>query len=296
MKKTLTILAIACIAFVFTGCQKDGVYNPSKKISKIYYTSTSGNKSLQEIWTWNGKLLDRIDFYSGGTVSYSYNFTYDGNRLTRMNNYANNRSVEYKYDGSHLSETNVFYSGSLEYIYKFSYKSGKLETMTCTSTGKGSNEKMEINPLTFVFGPEISQAIEKTQKILAAKNNRKSTYSETYKFTWENGEISKCVVSYQEDGDYEEITTIFTYDKKKNPFSGAFVNFYIEENVEDGCFSKHNIIKMDCTEMEDGEIENWTITYDYSYNKSNYPISRRSTEIDGGQSYTGGLYEYEYLN
>ena len=60
MKKILTILAIACVAFIFAGCQKDGVYNPSKKISKIYYTSTSGNKSLQEIWTWNGKLLDKF--------------------------------------------------------------------------------------------------------------------------------------------------------------------------------------------------------------------------------------------
>ena len=133
MKKTLTILAIACVAFVFTGCQKDGVYNPSKKISKIYYTSTSGNKSLDQIWTWNEKLLDKIDFYYDGTVSHSYNFTYDGNRLTRMNDYKLNEYVEYKYDGNHLSETNVFSGGNLRYIYKFSYKSGKLESMTLTS-------------------------------------------------------------------------------------------------------------------------------------------------------------------
>ncbi|MCQ2270673.1 MAG: hypothetical protein MJZ52_05545 [Bacteroidales bacterium] len=293
MKKTLTILAIACIAFIFAGCQKDGVYNPSKKISKIYYTTTSGNKLLDQIWTWNGKLLDRIDFYSGGTVSHSYNFTYDGNRLTRMNDYKHNEYVEYKYDGNHLSETNVFSGGNLRYIYKFSYKSGKLESMTLTSTSKGSDKKMEINPLTFMFGPEISQCIEKAEKTHSAKNNGKSAYIETYKFTWEKGEISKLVISYQGDG-YAEVTFRYTYDKKNNPFFGSFIS--PEYMLLDGCLCKHNVTKIDYTEMEDGDIETWTSTYDYSYNKNNYPISKRETEMGGGQSYTGGLYEYEYLN
>ncbi|MCQ2272446.1 MAG: hypothetical protein MJZ72_06645 [Bacteroidales bacterium] len=292
MKKILTILAIASVAFIFAGCQKDGVYNPSKKISKIYYTSTSGVKSLEQIWTWNGKLLDKIDYYDGGSIYKTYNFTYDGKRLTRMSNYANNRYIEYKYDGSHLSEANVFSSGSLEYIYKFTYKSGKLESMTCTSTGKGSNEKMEINPLTFVFGAEISQSIERAQKIYAAKNNAKGTYMENYKFTWKNGEVSQCVISYQGDGYYEEHTIKYTYDKKKNPFIGALIEFYPENNI--GSLCKHNITKIDHTYMVNGAMQTESITYDYSYDKSNYPISKRETETSGGYTYTGGLYEYEY--
>lgn len=294
MKKILTILAIACVAFIFAGCQKDGVYNPSKKISKIYYTSTSGNKSLKQIWTWNGKLLDRIDFYYGGTVSYSYNFTYDGNRLTRMNrmnDYKNNVYIEYKYDGSHLSEANVFYSGRLNYTYKFSYKSGKLESMTCTSTSKGVKEETKIHPLYFVFGPEISQCIEKSEKALAEKHNGKSIDIETYKFTWKNGEVSQCVISYQND-DYSEYTYKYTYDKKKNPFSGALINLYPEGNMVDGSLSKHNITKIDLTSME-GESE--VIKFDYSY-KDNYPISKRKTSIYNGEVDTGGLYEYEYMN
>ncbi|MCQ2270672.1 MAG: hypothetical protein MJZ52_05540 [Bacteroidales bacterium] len=293
MKKTLTILAIACVAFVFTGCQKDGVYNPSKKISKIYYTSTSGNKSLDQIWTWNGKLLDRIDFYYDGTVEETYRFNYDKNRLTRMDRYAygNVHSIEYKYDGSHLSEANVFYSGSLNYTYKFSYKSGKLESMTCTSTSKGVKEETKIHPLYFVFGPEISQCIEKSEKALAKKYNGKSIDVETYKFTWKNGEVSQCVISYQGDG-YSEITYKYTYDKKKNPFSGALINLYPEGNMVDGSLSKHNITKIDLTSME-GESE--VIKFDYSY-KDNYPISKRETSIYNGEVDTGGLYEYEYMN
>lgn len=295
MKKILTILAIACVALVFAGCQKDGVYNPSKKISKIYYTSTSGNKSLDQIWTWNGKLLDRIDYYDGGSIYKTYNFSYDGRRLTRMDCYKYNEYIEYKYDGSHLSEANVFYAGSLEYIYKFTYKSGKLESMTCTSTGKGTRTEMKIDPLTFVFGPEISQSIERAQGIYAAKNNAKGTYTENYKFTWKNGEISQCVVGYQGDGSYEEVTYKYTYDKKKNPFTGALINFYPEESMLGGTLCKHNITKVDYTEMDEGYVENQTITYDYSYDKSNYPISKRMTAIYNGEVETGGLCEYEYV-
>ena len=294
MKKTLTILAIACVAFVFTGCQKDGVYNPSKKISKIYYTSTSGNKSLDQIWTWNEKLLDKIDFYYDGTVEETYRFNYDKNRLTRMDRYAygNVHSIEYKYDGSHLSEANVFYSGSLNYTYKFSYKSGKLESMTCTSTSKGVKEETKIHPLYFVFGPEISQCIEKSEKALAKKYNGKSIDVETYKFTWKNGEVSQCVISYQGDG-YSEITYKYTYDKKKNPFSGALINLYPEDNI--GSLCKHNITKIDLTIMSDGESYNQVVNIDYSY-KDNYPISKRETSIYNGEVDTGGLYEYEYMN
>lgn len=295
MKKILTILAIACAAFIFAGCQKDGVYNPSKKISKIYYTSTSGVKSLDQIWTWNGKLLDKIDHYYYGTFGHTYNFTYDGKRLTRMDCYKYNEYIEYKYDGSHLSEANVFSSGSLRLIYKFTYKSGKLESMTYTATSKGNNEKMEINPLTFVFGPEISQSIERAQKIYAAKNNAKGTYTENYKFTWENGEVSQCVISYHGDGSYGEHTIKYTYDKKKNPFIGALIEFYPESNMLSGSLCKHNITKADDTYMEDGVMATWSTTCDYSYDKSNYPISKRETGIYNGEVETGGLYEYEYV-
>lgn len=294
MKKILTILAIVCVAFIFAGCQKDGVYNPSKKISKVYYTSTNGKKSLDQIWNWNEKLLDKIDFYYNGAVEETYRFYYDNNRLTRMDRYAygNILSIEYKYDGSHLSEADVFHSGSLNYIYKFSYKSGKLESMTCTSTSKGVKEETKIHPLYFVFGPEISQCIEKSEKTLAKKHNGKSISTETYKFTWKNGEVSQCVLCYQEE-DYSEYTYKYTYDKKKNPFSGALINLYPEENMLfDGSLCKHNITKIDFTSME-GESE--IIKFDYSY-KDNYPISKRETVIEGGETETGGLYEYEYMN
>ena len=209
--------------------------------------------------------------------------------------YGNVHSIEYKYDGSHLSEANVFYSGSLNYTYKFSYKSGKLESMTCTSTSKGVKEETKIHPLYFVFGPEISQCIEKSEKALAEKHNGKSIDIETYKFTWKNGEVSQCVISYQGDG-YSEITYKYTYDKKKNPFSGALINLYPEENmVAEGSLCKHNITKVDLTIMSDGESYNQVVNIDYSY-KDNYPISKRETSIYNGEVDTGGLYEYEYMN
>lgn len=295
MKKILSILVIACIAMVFAGCQKDGVYNPSKKISKIFYTTTSGTKSLEEIWNWNDdNTLDRIDFYSSGTITKTYNFSYENKRLVRMNDYKNNRYIEYKYDGSHLNEANLFSSGSLIYIYKFTYKSEKLESMTCTSTGKGSMEAMEINPLDFIFGREIGQSLEKSSKEFAAKFDGKGSTVETFKFTWKNGEVSQMDIAFQGSGYYEEGSYKISYDNKKNPYTGALINFHVEDNYMEGSLSKHNILKLEYTFREDGEVGSGTIIYDYSY-KDNYPVSKRETEMEGGSTYTGGLTEFEYV-
>ena len=59
----------------FTSCQKDGVYTPKKKISEIYYKYSSGNKTLEERWHWNGNLLEKVQYFWGGengTVFYKY--------------------------------------------------------------------------------------------------------------------------------------------------------------------------------------------------------------------------------
>ena len=61
--------------FVFASCTKDGVYKPKKKISKIYQTVLTDpvpEKVLIESWTWDGKLLSKIDYGDDNVVSFTY--------------------------------------------------------------------------------------------------------------------------------------------------------------------------------------------------------------------------------
>ena len=47
--RSIFIALVACmVAFAFTSCQKDGVYKPKKKISKIYTSKDGGDRILQE--------------------------------------------------------------------------------------------------------------------------------------------------------------------------------------------------------------------------------------------------------
>ena len=70
MKKTFIILAIACVAMLMSSCKKEGAYNPSRKITKVYVQEDIAGdlsdplnrsnltvytpKYLSESWTWKG--------------------------------------------------------------------------------------------------------------------------------------------------------------------------------------------------------------------------------------------------
>ncbi|MBO6055996.1 MAG: hypothetical protein J6P84_03380, partial [Alphaproteobacteria bacterium] len=62
--------AVLCAAL--TSCEKenDGKYSPKKKIQKVY-KDLNGEKVLDQVWSWDGKLLSKIDYYYEGAVWYT---------------------------------------------------------------------------------------------------------------------------------------------------------------------------------------------------------------------------------
>lgn len=277
-------MLLACIAMLFAACHKDGVYNPSKKISKIYYVFSSGTKHLDEVWTWNkNNTLEKIDFYDDGLYK-TYNFSYEKKRLVRMNDYGNNRSIEYKYDNKGLKEANYYRNGNLVETYTFTHKNGKISQITETYYGyKGGPDKYDLNALQFIIPDEMATAAFKTSKKI--KKDSKGTYTCTYDLTWTKNNITKMVYNDYEDGETYSYET--QYDKKNNPFYGAYLSFYFEENVL--YQSKNNITRIEYTETEDGQTERSVINYEYTYD-GQWPISIRYIDEDG---YAGGR-EYEY--
>ena len=277
-------MLIACIAMLFASCHKDGVYNPSKKISKIYYTSTSGTKSLEQVWTWNkNNTLEKIDFYEGSLYK-TYNFSYEKKRLVRMNDYANNRSVEYKYDSKGLKESNYYRNGNLTETYTFTHKNGKIIRITLTYYGyKGAPDNYDLNPLQFIMPEEMSAAAFEISK--KHKKNSKGTSTCSFDLTWTKNNITKLVYIDNEDG--YTTTTEAKYDNKKNPFYGAYLSFYFDENIEDQ--SKNNITQYEYTSTYEGQTYREVTNIEYNYD-GNWPISKRYFE-DGEAE---GLTEYEY--
>jgi len=295
MKKIISLLLIACVAMLFTACKKEGVYTPSKKISRVYHTTPEGSKSLVASCTWNkDNTLDRIDYYSGGSISYSYNFTYEKKRVVKMSNYVDNKYYEYKYDGNKLKEIDYYRNGNLRRIYTFTYKGSTISEIEESYIDyKSADDRGPSGALDFIMPREFNQAYAKYQK---QNPNPKATTEVTfYKLTWEKGNMVKAIVTEIEEGDNDEYVFEAKYDNKKNPMLGAALS-----EVQDivNYRSKNNITES--TERWDNGTEYYTVRYDYTY-EGNYPKSFRKSWEEGGVGssniYTGysGTTEYEYV-
>ena len=86
MKKSIIFCFCVALVALFISCdKKEGVYNPSKKIQKIY-TVEDGDKELSEVWHWDGKVLTSID-YIDDMYATTATFSYDKNNRMIFFNY-----------------------------------------------------------------------------------------------------------------------------------------------------------------------------------------------------------------
>lgn len=299
MKKTISLLFFACFAMLLVSCHKDGVYNPKKKISRIFETETThyydGNlgvstdnnsgRQLREVWTWGKKTLDRIDYYYDNKLSNTQYFSYDKNRLVRVSD--DDMYYTYKYDGRFLQQIDVYEDNVLEGTYKITHQKGKWSKIEVTrydydyKSGKGDR----LMPLRFVLSDEICKSIKESEKKHYAKHGGKGTLSITYTLTWEKKNVSRMVENYS---DGYTCTYTYKYDKKKNPYYGGFIG--MEE--PDMLLSENNVIQED-EQSEDGY---YSYSYDYTYD-GNWPSSRRSSysrTYEWGSYSRSTLVEYEY--
>ena len=275
MKKIFSILLIACVAMLFSACHKEGVYNPNKKISKIWFTDANGTRTLQEAWTWNkDNTLEKIDYYSAnGALAYTMNFTYEKKRLTRMNVYSNNVYIDYKYEGKNLKEVALYSNGTLIDQYTFTYKNGKISNFTDTYFGAKADVDVMISPLQYILPDEIYSPIE----TICKKNHEdsKATTTSNYELTWEKNNLVKLLRTSTTSDQTIEMKA--EYDKKNNPFYGAFTELFFENNVINGYESQNNVTRAEIISNNGGQVTTNIINYEYSYD-GKYPKSRKLLE------------------
>ena len=76
------LFLLSVCVLLLSSCQREPIYNPNKKISKIYYKSSyDSSLLLSETWVWDKDLLKEIHF---GEDSRVMRFTYDKKRLTSV--------------------------------------------------------------------------------------------------------------------------------------------------------------------------------------------------------------------
>lgn len=313
MKKTFLFSMTIALLFVFTSCEKDGVYNPKKKISKIYMQYEDAEKELFQTWTWNGNLLSQIvDTYGVKQV-----FEYDGKRIDKI------RYTENRTDYNRTATTDFIYDGKKIFQIKDeSTTSGDGYSRTFQSTGEVSYDGKKISKIAYTC--ETTDYSEKSCKFMAnqvagtisylmgmpqerpnmesqlvsflkkkTKNQTKSTnyYNYEVRFKYDGNNLVECDYDYG-DGDVSKITFTINEDVL-NPMYGLLNSIdgeaYDEFSFTRGAFSKNLPSRVILT--DDGEANNFE--YGYTCTKK-YPQEIRVINKPIGYDAEHYTYYYEY--
>lgn len=255
----LTALVALFVVFTFSSCDKDeaGIFNPDKKISKVYYKDYGDQEYLSEEYTWDGDLLTKVTFYDEGEQEGFENYEYIDKKLNKViDNYLYYST--YTYDGKYYSKIEYFNpGGTLISDIVFEYTNEKVSKMAVTTyvVSKHFNTMLERTVIGKLLpAQETKVLLEEIQKNQA--NNPKSTTNVVFVYDGDN--ITSLTV-----GTY--ITTFANYDTYKNPLYNYFPFSNFNEETNPMVFQKNNPGSMTTSFSGVDIVTNYTYTYDGDY-------------------------------
>lgn len=315
MKKALFTMAVLAMVGLMVSCQKDGVFSPKNKVSKIYreyqeirdgQTVNSMSKTLYNVWNWQDDKLVSIDYMSGGQVSYTETYTYDGDHIVSAAcTYEGSTEVfsnqVMTYDGSKLVKIEYFSRGTLTSTYTFTHKAGKIVQMDITYPEGTSDPYLDksMPAMVRMMMPDMHTAdiIERT-----ASKAITYTYSMTYKFSYKGSNVSKIEIAdirTRTENNIEEVYTDteiieYSYDGKSNPF------YELISSSGPQVLSKNNVLQASET-SKTTRTENGELVQESNYLKPNVTDYTYTYEGDkptvqtGTNTYTSGSTTYSYI-
>lgn len=290
--KTMAITIGLLLALSFTACQKEkaGVYSPKKKIQQIYYTWNGSEKKPYQHWVWDGDRLNSITHYAGFGKRYDWEevFTYENNRLKRVDDYSDSEYITYDYDGDHLRTATVFYYNSIECTWTVGYEGNHITRLTGTFYDKNKcDHELRLNPLSHLFSHDLCARIAQCQHQTVSHRHNEYNYTLSLQLIWDGDNISKIVYSADDD----QITLQMQYDDKCCPwygFMGSLEEYLSNFQTGHTSFTKHNVTSM--VYMEEYDTD--TMCYAYQYDSDNYPILQ--TMYLSGDVDEKTVFYYEY--
>ena len=269
MKRLSFLLVIALVCAVMVSCNKEGQYNPKKKISQISYsnsykteywndydleweTEQGSSNYVGQRWNWNGNLLESIDYYDeDGTLDYTEYYTYNGKQISSIS-YGGSGRYEFVYEKNKLSSIDYFSGSTQYYHYELTHDGNKISKMSLTVL---NDAKAEVPSL-----PSFLLNIPTKQLQKASKGG-----DYEWRFEWDGDNLKH--ITYLEPGDTYDL--YYTYDNKLNPMCGLWD---LEEGGIASFMSKNNIVREEY--RWDGETDIYNISYTY---KGNYPSTAATT-------------------
>ena len=297
--KKLGIFLIAVVAvFAFTSCEKDnlGVFNPKKKIAKIY-TETNGHY-LKEQWTWNNDQLQQVEYYrKTGDVDYTCRYQYEKGRLTRIE--TDDQHIDFVYDGKTLSSIEIYEGDQLIETYTLSFDKRKLSHISIQKSSKAASARTP--DLLQFLSPGCESPFDICRSVSDAKREHYDYSAAEIDFTWDEDNIQYMKMRINRPDSVQNLTFTYVYDEninpKKNFFSLLVDHLFLNDEPQTFFCSANNAVGIYVTDFYDIFSKTYSFTYDYDYYKK-YPTNVYSTWYDDEHLTQKRelIYSYEYLN
>ena len=290
MRKSILFLTVSVVVlamFSFTSCKKkDGVFNPEKKIHKVYHqqfdyyesskeTKIVEEKRLAEIWRWDKNKLIQIESGYGWT---SY-FTYDGKQLSKIE-IGEDQVINFKYDKAELKTIDVLDDKGRstllitaverdgERITKYTMEIFSHNNDPETSSKLLSAQIQPIMQLIF-FDPMANFICENIAQVKAQKAT--TSIILTCELLYEGNNVKEQKFSQTVGNTTVSETYVFQYDTKKNP---SYNSLHLSGFDGLSGQSENNIIK-----YYNKEDHDYVTEFEYEYS-GDYPSKRtRKYEI-----------------
>jgi len=300
----------------FSSCQKEGVYNPKQKISKIYVDIDYGDemffpKQIVQEWTWSNDKLNKVDFYGmsfywmdddlelENELYQTDRYFYEKNKLVKIE-HGEEYYSKLSYSGSKYKKLESFDAhNNLWLSMDFSYEKNKISKITITQDMDIDVDKvLKMRFLSSFIPKEFVSKVAKKSEESRDDGYIKTTYTVNYSYNGDN--IKDVVVQIGYLGMNMEILTTkyLAHDTKQNPYYNKLEISVIEE-IMFGLVtvsSKNNPLKAEVVYNENlggALIENVILEYTYSY-VNDFPTEViEKTTLKDGFSNTNKLY-FEY--
>lgn len=287
-KYVILLLTLALFAAFVTSCNKEGVYNPSKKISKIY-EEVDGEKVLSQTWTWDGNKLQMISHGKDGD-EYEV-FEYNKGQVSKIIEYragAERGYTEFTYNKSLLEKMEVYSKGEKTQTVIVEHEKKKISKLIITDYSENYDEGVHKSTDRY---KQLKQAMRFVAPIdfnyLPEKTHKSNEDVAIVEFTYEGNNV----VAQKTTMDNYSILMTYTYDTYKNPFKDAL--FGSEEMV----LSENNVLSSLFSYTVMDEEMNVKNDFSYVYDKK-YPtkVEHKMSVDVYGQKFTETFYTYyEYL-
>jgi YD repeat-containing protein len=250
--KKLLLMAGLLSALVFTSCKKD----------KDDDNGGGGNNPTT-------KLIKKMTKVENG-VTTVYNFTYDNaKRLTGFASADGSESTVFTYDAAGNVTKVESIEAEFKNIYNYTYANGVPASATFKSWqlhGTEPDELIEDDELTYTVANNQVTKIKLYMKEWDEEMNMDLTYN--------NGNLSKIETAAGSAYPYK---ATFTFGTKKSPFP-QLSKYVLDQAGFSLFFSSKNELITTAYDFPDTQFDQ-TITQQYTYDASGYPITADDGEI-----------------